>query len=217
MAASSPDNPRRRVAPRRGFALAAALAVAGFLPWVPPAAAQQQEITLDAASSDFDRRNERLVFREIRVRQGDIEISADEAESRDLDFARGSWSFRGNVRIRSPMGELEADRATITFTDHRLDKATADGAPARFARTMPEPEPRLVTGTANRIVYDLSRGQLELVGQALLQDGVREVSGGRLEYRLVEDRLIASGDETGERVRIVITPPGTPVPDGEVP
>jgi lipopolysaccharide transport protein LptA len=217
MVASSPDDPRRRVAPRRGFAFAAALAVACVLPWAPPAAAQQQEITLDAASSDFDRRNERLVFREIRVRQGDMEISADEAESRDLDFARGSWNFRGNVRIRSPMGELEADRATITFTDHRLDKATADGAPARFSRTMPEPEPRLVTGTANRIIYDLSGGQLELVGQALLQDGVREVSGGRLEYRIIEDRLIASGDETGERVRIVITPPGAPPGDGEAP
>jgi lipopolysaccharide transport protein LptA len=215
MAASSPDHPRRRPAPRRGFGFAAALAAACFLPLAPPPAAQQrqqQEITLDAASSDFDRRNERLVFREIRVRQGDIEISADEAESRDLDFSRGSWSFRGNVRISSSLGDLQSERATITFTDHRLDKATADGAPAQFSRTMPGPESRLVTGTANRIVYDLAQGQLELVGQALLQDGLREVSGGRLEYRIVEDRLIASADETGERVRIVITPPDADAP-----
>jgi ABC-type multidrug transport system fused ATPase/permease subunit len=68
----------------------------------------------------------------------------------------------------------------------------------------------VVTATANRIVYDLARDELELAGQAVLRDGVREVSGGRLLYRISEDRLIASADDEGtDRVRIVITPPGT--------
>jgi lipopolysaccharide export system ATP-binding protein len=117
--------------------------------------------------------------------------------------------FEGDVRISSPVGVIESERATIRFADHRLLRATAEGAPARFSRTMPEPEPRRVTGTANRIDYDLGRGELELSGQAALRDGVREVSGGRLVYRIAEDRLLASADEEGtDRVRIVITPPG---------
>jgi lipopolysaccharide transport protein LptA len=211
MAASSPEFCRRRASSLRACVLAAAL---GLLAGAP-AHGQQQEITLDAASSDFDRRNERLVFREVRVQQGQLVISADEAESRDLDFSRGSWLFRGNVRISGPMGNIESARATVSFADHRLRKATAEGSPARFSRVMPEPDGRLVTGTARRIDYDLARGELELAGQAALRDGVREVSGGRLVYRITEDRLIASADDDGdERVRIVISPPGR-APEGE--
>lgn len=180
---------------------------------------QQQEITLDAESSDFDRRNERLLFRQVRIRQGDIVVSADQAESRDLDFSQGSWLFQGNVRIRSPMGEIESASATVSFANHRLNKATAEGAPARFSRTIPAPESRVVTAEANHMVFDLSRDELELAGQAVLRDGVREVSGGRLLYRISEDRLIASADAEGtERVRIVITPPdSTGAQDGEPP
>ncbi|MFU8821871.1 MAG: lipopolysaccharide transport periplasmic protein LptA [Gammaproteobacteria bacterium] len=214
MAASSPESRCRRIPPSGARVLAAVLGL--FV--VAPAYAQQQAITLDAASSDFDRRNERLVFTEVRIQQGDLVISAAEAESRDLDFSRGSWLFRGDVRITSPMGDITSDRATITFLEHRLSKATTEGAPAQFSRTMPD-DGRLVTGTANRIDYDLSKGELVLAGQAALRDGVREVSGGQLVYRIAEDRLIASTDAEGaERVRIVITPPeeerGEPREDG---
>ena len=216
MAASYPDPRRWRIPTVRRRAFAAALAFLAAITAPPLAAQQQQEITLDAASSDFDRRNERLVFQEVRIQQGAISISADSAESRDLDFSRGSWLFLGNVRINSPMGDIAAERATISFADHRLGKATAEGAPARFSRTMPEPDARRVNGTANRIVYDLAGGELELAGQATLRDGVREVSGGRLVYRIAEDRLIASTDDTGtDRVRIVITPPGDDEPGEE--
>ena len=213
MVASSPDYRRRQALPSRAVApvaaLAAALAALAALAAAPLSAQVQQEITLEATSSDFDRRNERLLFREVRVQQGDTVISADQAESRDLDFSRGSWTFTGNVRISSPMGDIESERAMVSFTNHRLARATADGSPARFSRTMPPPEARIVRGTADQIVYDLAAGELELAGQASLRDGVREVSGGRLVYRIAEDRLIASAEEDGtDRVRIVITPPG---------
>jgi lipopolysaccharide transport protein LptA len=208
MAASSPDCRSRRAPPRLTLALLGLLALCGVQQL--DAQQPQQEITLEAESSDFDRRNERLLFRQVRIQQGDTVVSADEAESRDLDFSQGSWLFQGNVRISSPMGDIVSARATISFANHRLSRATAEGAPASFARTMQGPEARVVTATANRIVYDLARDELELAGQAVLRDGVREVSGGRLLYRISEDRLIASADDEGtDRVRIVITPPGT--------
>jgi lipopolysaccharide transport protein LptA len=188
------------------WALAALAALA--LATGAPALAQQQEILLEAASSDFDRRGERLLFRDVRIQQGDIVITAAEAETRDLEFSSGQWEFRGNARIDGPMGSIQADRATIGFSNHQLQFAVAEGAPAEFNRTMPGPEARRVNGTANRISYDLRAGELSLQGQARLSDGVREASGARLVYRIAEDRLIASADEEGtERVRIIITPP----------
>jgi lipopolysaccharide transport protein LptA len=204
MAASSPDSglPRTTPAWRPAAAILALLAASAV------AAQQQQEITLEAASSDFDRRGEQLLFRDIRIQQGDLVISAAEAETRELEFSDGSWEFRGAVRIEGAMGIIEADRATISFQAHRLSMAVAEGAPARFARTLAGPEPRRVTGTANRIQYDPGAGEMSLQGQAMLRDGTREASGARLLYRIAEERLIASGDEEGgERVRIVITPP----------
>lgn len=208
MAASSPDCRSRRAPPRLAPALLGLLALCAVQPL--DAQQPQQEITLEAESSDFDRRNERLLFRQVQIQQGDTVVSAEEAESRDLDFSQGSWLFQGNVRISSPMGDIVSARATISFANHRLSRATAEGAPASFARTIPGPEARVVTATANRIVYDLAQDELELAGQAVLRDGVREVSGGRLLYRISEDRLIASADDEGtDRVRIVITPPDT--------
>lgn len=204
MVASSPDLSNRRCPPRRARSLGLVL----WLLCALPAAGQQQPITLDAASSDFDRRNERLMFKEVRIQQGDLVISADEAESRDLEFASGSWAFRGNVRIVGPMGDIESDTASVSFANHKLTRATAQGEPAHFSRTTPGPDGRQVTGTARQIEYDLGRGELALSGQAALRDGLREVSGGKLLYRVEEDRLIASSDdEREERVRIVITPP----------
>ncbi len=115
------------------------------------------------------------------------------------------------------MGSILANRATISFSNHELRLAVAEGTPAEFNRTMPGPEARRVNGTANRISYDLAAGELALQGQARLTDGVREASGARLVYRIAEDRLIATADESGtERVRIIITPPegqDTPRPE----
>jgi hypothetical protein len=107
MAASSPDfPPTAGESPAAAWAcvpavLAALLLAAPFA--LGPAAA---EITLEAESSDFDRRNERLVFREVRIQPGRSRRSlADDAESRDLDFSRGSWLFRGNVQDLEPDGQ----------------------------------------------------------------------------------------------------------------
>lgn len=203
MAASVPDNRRSR-----SRCAAWLLALAAVAPAAAQQAQPQQEILLEAASSDFDRRGERLVFRDVRIQQGDIVITAANAETRDLEFASGTWEFSGDVRFDGPMGSIMADRASIGFNNHRLDFARAEGAPARFARTMPGPEARRVDGTANQISYDVGAGELTLRGQAMLRDGIREASGASLVYRIAEDRLIASADEEGgERVRIVITPP----------
>lgn len=116
MAASFPD--RCRV-----------LALAAL--WVAcPAFAQEVPILLDAASTDFDRRNQRLVFEQVSINRGPLGIAADRADSSQLDFADSTWSFRGNVEIRSADAQVKAAEATMQFAGHRLRRATVDGAPA---------------------------------------------------------------------------------------
>jgi lipopolysaccharide export system protein LptA len=173
------------------------------------AAEPQLPLTLDAASSEFDRRKEQLEFRDVRIEQGTMSISARLATSKELDFAAGRWTFSGDVQIHTDMGDLQADEAVLSFVDHQLTRAIVTGEPARFTRQMATDEGRLVTGTAREIDYDTGEGEIVLAGNASLMDGLREVRGGRLMYRLAEDRLIASSGEGGqERVHIVIAPPG---------
>lgn len=211
MADSSPDplhSPRIRRSALPPAVLAAVLVgVSG------QAAEPQLPLTLDAASSEFDRRNERLEFRDVRIEQGSMTISAQLATSRELDFAAGRWTFSGDVRIHTDMGDLQADEAVLSFVDHQLTRAIVTGEPARFTRQMATAEGRLVTGTAREIDYDTGTGEVVLAGNAEVRDGLREVRGGSLLYRLAEDRLIASSGEAGEeRVHIVIAPPGEEAP-----
>lgn len=181
------------------------------------ARAQPAPIVLDADTTEVDRRNGHVVFTEVRIQQEDVVVRADRAESRDLDFADSAWQFAGNVRISTGMGDIESSTAEISFRNHRLASAVARGGPAQFRREMTDGDRRTVTGSAERIEFDTRAGQIELTGQAVVRDGAREVSGGRLLYRLAEDRLIASSAESGDdRVRIVIVPPGEePAPPDE--
>ena len=60
-------------------------------------------IELDAALSEFDRRNNRLIFRQLNIIQGSLAISADEATADPADFENSVWVFTGNVRSRMPV------------------------------------------------------------------------------------------------------------------
>ena len=197
----------------RGLRAGLVVLLAGF---GTAALGQPASIVLDADSSEFDRRNGRVVFTEVRVEQGNMVVTADRAESADIDFANSNWELSGNVRIRTGMGGIESSSARLTFRNHRLVTATALGGPARFERTVTDGAARKVTGSARKIEYNAAAGEVALTDQAVMRDGAREVSGGRLLYRMLEDRLIASTGQTGdERVRVVIEPPLEPGPTGE--
>lgn len=95
-----------------------------------PVAAQELPILLNAASTDYDRRNQRILFEQISIERGGLGIAAQQAESSQLDFADSTWVFRGNVRIHSDESEVTASVATMRFVEHQLQSATITGAPA---------------------------------------------------------------------------------------
>lgn len=193
--------PRKRCWPGVLPALAATL---GLWACVAPA---QAPISLDAESSELDLKNQRLVFTGARISQGDMRIDADTAASENLDFANAVWELKGNVRIQSTDGVVEAGTATIRFRDHQLESALARGQPARFHRTPPGDE-REIRGTAGEIDLDAKARTVTLIDNASVTDGANAITGRRLTYNLLEDRLLATSDGApDERVRVVIVPP----------
>lgn len=162
-------------------------------------------IELDADSSDIDKRNDRLVFRGVNISQGDLGIRADEAVASTLDFANSEWRFTGKVKIRMSNSTILADKAIMTFSGYRLVSAVIHGMPAKFRQV--ETDQSITEGEGRMLEYEADKGIVRLSNQASLSQSGKEIRGNILTYSINEERVIASSsEETGERVRIVITP-----------
>src|SRR6202011_5652393 len=106
------------------LALSALQAIAAHL--------DQQAISLDAQSSELDYKNNNLIFRKVRISQGNMSVAAEQAQATGLDFDNSRWVFRGNVKITMDQGQLTSDDAEITFAKKLLSKAIVNGKPAAF-------------------------------------------------------------------------------------
>lgn len=171
-------------------------------------------IDLDAASSAFDRRNDRIVFEQLRISQGSLTITADSADAARIDFENNRWHFHGNVVIDNLGARVLCDDAELIFVGHQLRSATLTGEPARFAQA--RGGGKRTEGTAGKIDYDVAGGIVRLSGGAWLSDGANEVTGDRITYDLQREYVTANAEGNGQ-VRMKINPPardakGRPAP-----
>ena len=167
-------------------------------------------IELDAAFSEFDRRNNRLIFRQLNITQGGLAIKADEATADPADFENSVWIFTGNVRINNAGTQASSDRAELTFRANRLRRATLRGQPARFSQAGTGGNPP-TEGQAQLLDYDFDSATIQLTTDAVLRDGRNEISGSRIAYDLQREIVTAGGNPGGE-VRMRITPQQKPSP-----
>jgi lipopolysaccharide transport protein LptA len=158
----------------------------------------QLPITFKARSSDFDYKNNVLVFDDVTIVQGTILITAERAQASGLDFEDSGWEFSGTVRITMPDAALASDTARVRFSKGEIQSATVTGLPATFEQRR---EAELAQGRANRIDYDLGHGTVELAGDAWISDGRNEITGATLVYSTGTRRVISR-----EQVVITIQP-----------
>lgn len=179
-------------------------------------------ISLDADSSVFDRRNDRIEFAGLRITQGAIGIEADHGVTRlgrdtKLDFADSTWEFSGNVRIDIETATIVSESAELYFSNHTLQHASIIGAPATFDDTRGADQAPL-HAEASRFEYNLKDYVIRFVGEARIREGENEVTGADLLYDLTGKRVNFKGDPTtDERVRITIVPEDVPEADAILP
>ncbi len=161
-------------------------------------------IDLDAAFSELDRRNNRLIFRQLNIRQGALGIKADEATADPADFENSVWVFTGNVRIENAGTKASSDRAELTFRGNKLRKAVLTGKPAQFSQAGTGGNPA-TTGHGELLEYDLDAATIQLATDAFLSDGKSEIAGSRIAYDLRREVVTAGGADGGQ-VRMRITP-----------
>ena len=166
----------------------------------------QAPINHEAASSDFDYRNNTLLFKRVKITQGPLTVEAQEASATGLEFVNSQWTLKGQVRITMPDGKLASDTATVSFKDNQIVRAQIRGAPAVFEQRL-EKSGQLAQGRAGSIEYDVRNGTVQLAGDAWLSDGQNEIRGEKLVYDIGRQRVAANpgGTEPGG-VRITINP-----------
>jgi lipopolysaccharide transport protein LptA len=176
------------------------------------AGAQEREqlpIQLTASSLNFDNQKGVVEYGAVTITQGQIRITSDRAVTTGVDFEDSRWQFTGTVRISMPDSSIASDTAEVRFADGEIQSATVTGAPATFEQRREEER---AEGRANRIEYDMKRGSIELVGDAWLSDGGKEITGGKLVYSMTNQRVISQ-----EPVIITIQPgqrpPDQPKPE----
>ena len=189
-----------------------------MLPWLALAAEGDDPlpISLDAESSSFDQITNTVVFRDLAITQGNLEIRADEAVASSLDFERSEWRFSGNVNITIDLARIEADSAEIIFEAHSLLVAELLGHPVVFHGLGAAPE-RPIHGRANRLSYDSVERTLRMMEGAWLSDGPNEFTGCDLIYDLEQEQITSGSSECGEPVVITIVPPPTSAESDDAP
>ncbi len=93
--------------PKRRKARSLLLASVTLLGTVPFAGAQtglpagnsELPINLEAASSDFDYKNNTLLFKRVKITQGGLEVTAQQASATGLEFNNSEWRLLGDVTI----------------------------------------------------------------------------------------------------------------------
>ena len=181
--------------------------------YAPAQHVEQQSILLSAQSFDLDYKNNNMIYHKVRIAQGAMSVTADEAQATGLDFENSShWVFHGNVKIGMEGGQLASDEADVTFAKKLLAKAVANGNPATFEQRI-QKSGKVAHGRADTIDYDVAKGMVHLAKNAWVSDGDREVQGESLTYNVLTQTIRAESAEQGsQRVHIIITPPAKTKP-----
>ncbi|HEX5787009.1 MAG TPA: lipopolysaccharide transport periplasmic protein LptA, partial [Woeseiaceae bacterium] len=174
-----------------------------------PAPAQGDDVRLpvvvDAESTDYDGNASMLHFRGLKLTQGSISIESDEAQSAGRDFDDNTWHLSGNVIFDVAEGHIEADSATLTFTDYQLQVATIEGTPATFELRRPGSE-ETTHASARRLHYDVADGVIEFTGKAEISEGANRFAAESLVYNIRERRVnAASSGAPEDRVKVIFT------------
>jgi len=181
--------------------------------YAPAQHVEPQSILLSAQSFDLDYKNNNMIYHKVRISQGAMSVTADEAQATGLDFENSShWVFHGSVKIAMEGGQLASDEADVTFAKKLLAKAVANGNPASFEQRI-QKTGKVAHGRADTIDYDVTKGVVHLAKNAWVSDGDREVQGESLTYNVLTQTIRAESAEQGsQRVHIIITPPAKSKP-----
>jgi lipopolysaccharide export system protein LptA len=143
-------------------------------------------------------------------RQQPISIEADWAEA---DNRKQVTVYKGGVVITQGSLHISGDTATIYYNDARdLTELFVEGQPARFRQRVDGKE-AYQKATAKRMEYHAADNLVILLGDAHSWQGTDHISGDRIVFDTLNNRIQANTEPSSERdpesrVKITIVPKG---------
>ncbi|MDY0135873.1 MAG: lipopolysaccharide transport periplasmic protein LptA [Thiomicrospira sp.] len=130
-----------------------------------------------------------------------------EADSLVAQEQQGISLYQGDVVATQGRFSLQGEQLEITHPNQQLERLHMSGKPAQFKRYL-EQQQAWVSGHADTIIYHAQSKQIELIGNAYIeQEGTHTISGPTLYYDLNKETLQANGSvEQPGRVSVTITP-----------
>lgn len=134
-----------------------------------------------------------------------INIQADHGDfTNNSQTGSGTGVYTGHVLITQGSIRITADKAVMHMLNGQIQTADITGAPATFQQ---QPDTgALIHGTAAEITYDQSKNEVDLLGNAYLQQGGRVFTADVIHYNTSTEHIIALGGKNGGRVHITIPP-----------
>lgn len=140
-----------------------------------------------------------------------------EAERMELDQAKGTSTYRGNVVLTRDALRLYGDTLTLYTVKKKLQRVVTTGTPARLDQAATAGG-GAVHAEADWLEYLPPQQQVLLKGHALLLREGNEMSGEQISYDLEQQLVKASGDDGGSgRVKVILQPQEEDTPQGEKP
>jgi lipopolysaccharide export system protein LptA len=135
-------------------------------------------------------------------REQPIEVEADRLEIREQENLS---IYEGNVHLVQGSLEIRSERLVIHFNQaNELTLMEMSGAPARFRQLDDNGEE--MHGEGLRINYMESDALLELLDEARFRHGSDTIEGKRIRIDTETNSIQANGDESDERVKMLIRP-----------
>ncbi|MDK2778538.1 MAG: lipopolysaccharide transport periplasmic protein LptA [Pseudomonadota bacterium] len=143
--------------------------------------------------------------------QQEVVVLSDKAE---MDRRSGIVIYNGNVILTQGSMKIEADRLTVFRAGNTLEKAIAEGQPARYQQQVTAGKP-LTRAEGSRIDYLAGKREVTVTGNARLEQDGNLFSGETILYDMTRETVSArggkpsSGEQSGsqpERIRMVIQP-----------
>ena len=142
-----------------------------------------------------------------------ITIESDRAE---FDRKTGTALYVGNVILEQGSLLIHADQITLfSDQDQRLNKAIAEGKPARFQQLM-DGDSGLTKASAHHITYLPQEKNISLLKRAVLEQEANSFSGNNIVYNMANESVSAKGQtntkatpdgkQPSGRIKMIIQP-----------
>jgi lipopolysaccharide transport protein LptA len=165
-----------------------------------------EDLQVDADDGEFDLRKSETVLRgNVRVRQGAMSITSEEAAGTG-PTENSRWTFSRSVRVKTNEAEMRSNTATAAIVNGEVRQATVKGSPAVFEQRSAAID-KLVQGRAGEIDYDVAKGIVKLTNDVWFSYGGNEFRGDVVVYNVRDEKVVVNpAGQSNGRVNIRIKP-----------